>query len=65
MDGREDVRIKQCIEAKGEQLWTVFHELGHVYYDLMYNKHPLLFQGSAHDGFHEAVGDTVKSIHDP
>ena len=59
MDGREDVRIKQCIEATGEQLWTVFHELGHVYYDLMYNKHPLLFQGSAHDGFHEAVGDTV------
>ena len=59
MDGREDVRIKQCIEATGEQLWTVFHELGHVYYDLMYNIHPLLFQGSAHDGFHEAVGDTV------
>ena len=59
MDGREDVRIKQCIEANAEQLWTVFHELGHVYYDLMYNKHPFLFQGSAHDGFHEAVGDTV------
>lgn len=59
MDGKEDVRIKQCIEAKGEQLWTVFHELGHVYYDLLYNKQPLLFQGGAHDGFHEAVGDTV------
>lgn len=59
MDGKDDVRIKQCIEAKAEQLWTVFHELGHVYYDLMYNKQPLLFQGGAHDGFHEAVGDTV------
>ena len=59
MDGRDDVRIKQCIEAEAEQLWTVFHELGHVYYDLMYNKQPLLFQGGAHDGFHEAVGDTV------
>ncbi len=59
MDGKEDVRIKQCIEATGEQLWTVFHELGHVYYDLLYKNQPLLFQGGAHDGFHEAVGDTV------
>jgi peptidyl-dipeptidase A len=59
MDGKEDVRIKQCIIPTGEELFTVFHELGHVYYDLLYNHLPPLFQGGAHDGFHEAVGDTV------
>ena len=59
MDGKEDVRIKQCITPTGAELFTVFHELGHVYYDLMYNQQPLLFQGAAHDGFHEAIGDTV------
>jgi peptidyl-dipeptidase A len=59
MDGKEDVRIKQCIRPTGEELFTVFHELGHVYYDLMYKDLPMLFQGGAHDGFHEAIGDTV------
>jgi len=59
MDGKEDVRIKQCIQPTGEELFTTFHELGHVYYDLMYKDQPMLFQGSAHDGFHEAIGDTV------
>jgi peptidyl-dipeptidase A len=37
----------------------VYHELGHLYYDLSYNKLPYMFQGAAHDGFHEAIGDTV------
>ena len=59
MDGKEDVRIKQCILPTGEELFTTFHELGHVYYDLMYKDQPMLFQGAAHDGFHEAIGDTV------
>ncbi len=59
MDGKEDVRVKQCIEPTGEELFTTFHELGHIYYDLMYNDLPLIFQGAAHDGFHEAIGDTV------
>ena len=59
MDGKDDVRIKQCILPTGEELFTVFHELGHVYYDLMYKDQPMLFQGAAHDGFHEAIGDTV------
>lgn len=59
MDSREDVRIKQCIEPTHDELMTVYHELGHVYYYLMYKDQPYLFQGGAHDGFHEAVGDTV------
>lgn len=59
MDGAEDVRIKQCIVPNEEELQTIYHELGHVYYDLAYKDQPLLFQAGAHDGFHEAIGDTV------
>jgi len=59
MDGKEDVRIKQCIEPTQEHLRTVYHELGHLFYDLSYNQQPYMFQGAAHDGFHEAICDTV------
>jgi peptidyl-dipeptidase A len=59
MDSKEDVRIKQCIEPTQEHLMTVYHELGHVFYDLSYNQQPFIFQGGANDGFHEAIGDTV------
>jgi peptidyl-dipeptidase A len=59
MDAREDVRIKQCIEPTQEHLMTIYHELGHVFYFLSYKDQPYLFQGGAHDGFHEAIGDTV------
>lgn len=59
MDGKNDVRIKQCIEPTETEFETVHHELGHIYYDLAYNKQPLLFQNGAHDGFHEAIGDTI------
>jgi peptidyl-dipeptidase A len=54
-----DVRIKQCIEPTEDELTTIHHELGHIYYDLMYNPLPPMFQSGAHDGFHEAIGDTV------
>jgi peptidyl-dipeptidase A len=59
MDGDEDVRIKQCIRPTAEELRTIYHELGHVYYFLWYRDQPFIFQNGAHDGFHEAVGDTV------
>ena len=59
MDGKEDVRIKQCIRPTYEELRTIYHELGHVYYYLWYKDQPFIFQNGAHDGFHEAVGDTV------
>jgi peptidyl-dipeptidase A len=59
MDGKEDVRIKQCIRPTAEELRTIYHELGHVYYYLWYKDQPFIFQNGAHDGFHEAVGDTV------
>lgn len=59
MDRGEDVRIKQCITPSEEDLQTIYHEMGHVYYDLAYKDQPFLFQGGAHDGFHEAIGDTI------
>ncbi|MET0292285.1 MAG: M2 family metallopeptidase [Steroidobacteraceae bacterium] len=59
LDGAEDVRIKQCVVPTEEDLQTLYHEMGHLYYDLAYKDQPMLFQGSAHDGFHEAIGDTV------
>jgi peptidyl-dipeptidase A len=59
MDQKGDVRIKMCTRSNNEDLRTIYHELGHVYYYLWYMDQPYLFQGGAHDGFHEAVGDTV------
>ena len=54
-----DVRTKMCIKPNEEDFTTIYHELGHVYYYLAYNKLPPLFQSGAHDGFHEAIGDTI------
>jgi peptidyl-dipeptidase A len=54
-----DVRTKMCIKPSEEELTTIYHELGHIYYDLAYNKQPPVFQAGAHDGFHEAIGDTI------
>jgi len=59
MDGGDDVRIKQCIVPTEEELQTIYHEMGHIYYDLSYKDQPFLFQNAAHDGFHEAIGDTI------
>jgi peptidyl-dipeptidase A len=33
--------------------------MGHVYYFLAYKDQPFLFHNGAHDGFHEAIGDTI------
>ncbi|RNF82673.1 M2 family metallopeptidase [Montanilutibacter psychrotolerans] len=54
-----DVRTKMCIKPNEEDFTTIYHELGHVYYYLAYNNQPPLFQQGAHDGFHEAIGDTM------
>ena len=59
LDYQDDLRIKMCIEPTGEDFVTIHHELGHNYYQRAYNKQPLLFQDSANDGFHEAIGDTI------
>jgi peptidyl-dipeptidase A len=59
LDMQGDVRTKMCIKPNEEDFTTIYHELGHIYYDLAYNVQPPLFQGGANDGFHEAIGDTI------
>lgn len=59
LDGQDDVRIKMCINKTGEDLVTIHHELGHNFYQRIYNDQPFLYKEGANDGFHEAVGDTI------
>jgi peptidyl-dipeptidase A len=59
IDFQDDLRIKMCIKISGEDFRTIHHELGHNFYQRAYDKQPFLFQDSANDGFHEAVGDTI------
>jgi len=59
IDSADDLRIKMCIEITGDDFRTIHHELGHNYYQRAYAHQQFLFQDSAHDGFHEAIGDTI------
>jgi peptidyl-dipeptidase A len=59
IDFKNDVRIKVCIDQTAEDFTTVHHELGHNFYQRAYDNLPPLFENSANDGFHEAIGDTI------
>lgn len=59
VDSKEDLRIKMCIQITEEDFRVIHHELGHNFYQRAYDTQPPLFQNSANDGFHEAVGDTI------
>jgi len=59
VDSKDDLRVKMCIQINEEDFRTIHHELGHNFYQRAYNTQPPLFQNSANDGFHEAVGDTI------
>jgi peptidyl-dipeptidase A len=59
IDNEEDIRIKMCTNINGEDFQTVHHELGHNYYQRAYKDQSIFYKGSANDGFHEAIGDTI------
>jgi peptidyl-dipeptidase A len=59
VDFKDDLRVKMCIQITEEDFRTIHHELGHNFYQRAYDTQPPLFQSSANDGFHEAVGDTI------
>jgi peptidyl-dipeptidase A len=59
IDNQDDVRLKMCIQIRGEDFVTVHHELGHNFYQRAYKNQPPLFQNGANDGFHEAIGDSI------
>lgn len=55
----DDLRIKMCIKPTEEDLVTIHHELGHLYYFHYYHQLSPLYQQGANDGFHEAIGDAL------
>ncbi len=57
VDTQDDIRIKMCTKVNSSDFVTIHHELGHNYYQRAYKAKSILFQGSANDGFHEAIGD--------
>lgn len=59
VDLKDDLRIKMCTTVGAEDFVTIHHELGHNYYQRAYKDQPVLFQNSANDGFHEAIGDMI------
>jgi len=59
IDADTDLRIKMCINPTGEDLTTIHHELGHIYYYYYYRQLSYLFRDSANKGFHEGLGDTI------
>jgi peptidyl-dipeptidase A len=59
IDNKDDLRIKMCIQIRGEDFDTIHHELGHNFYQRAYKNQPFLFLNGANDGFHEAIGDTI------
>ncbi len=59
IDSMDDLRLKMCIQVRGDDFVTVHHELGHNFYQRAYDTQPFLFRNGANDGFHEAIGDTI------
>jgi peptidyl-dipeptidase A len=59
LDNADDLRIKMCIDVTEEDFRVIHHELGHNFYQRAYKNQSPIFQGSANDGFHEAIGDTI------
>jgi peptidyl-dipeptidase A len=59
LDNADDLRIKMCIQVRGEDFVVIHHELGHNFYQRAYKHQPYLFKNGANDGFHEAIGDAI------
>ena len=64
MDDKDDVRIKMCIKPIEEDLFTIYHELGHVYYYIWYKDQPDPVPGRrarrlprSHRRRHQPLGD--------
>ena len=48
-----------CTDVTQDDFNTVHHELGHIYYYLLYWNQPLEYRHGANPGFHEAIGDSI------
>ena len=55
-----------CTLINQENFVVIHHELGHIYYFMLYWDQPEEYRTGANPGFHEAVGDTlVLSVQTP
>lgn len=48
-----------CTDLTQNDFNTIHHEMGHIYYFMLYRHQPYLFRIGSNPGFHEAVGDTI------
>jgi len=48
-----------CAQLNHDHFVTAHHELGHLYYAMLYWDLPMEFREGANPAFHEAVGDTL------
>jgi peptidyl-dipeptidase A len=62
IDGEGDVRSLMSVEPNQQWFGTAHHELGHIYYDLAYDRPevPYLLRAGANRAFHEAIGELAK-----
>ncbi len=44
VDNMDDLRVKMCIQIRGEDFVTIHHELGHNFYQRAYKDQPFLFR---------------------
>jgi len=61
VDLDKDVRSLMSVESNGQWFSTSHHELGHIYYYLMYTRPevPLVLRAGANRAFHEGVGELI------
>ncbi|MEO0324169.1 MAG: M2 family metallopeptidase [Myxococcota bacterium] len=61
LDLEQDVRSLMSVETNWRWFETTHHELGHIYYYLLYARDevPLLLRGGANRSFHEGVGELI------
>lgn len=45
-----DVAIKMCTRITTPHFFTIFHELGHIYYYLLYKDQPIAYRKGANPG---------------
>ncbi len=57
--GENDLRLKMCIEAAGDDFVAVHRELTRIYYQWAYRSQDPLFRTGAADAFPGAAGDAV------
>ncbi|CAH1774781.1 unnamed protein product [Owenia fusiformis] len=59
---KDDYRLRMCTNVNSNDLFTIYHEMGHIAYFAAYKDQPYIYSEGANPGFHEAVGDTMSLL---